>query len=100
MILMERAQTVRAKLLQIGPRGRWRVQRLYGFSRSRAVERLIRAAPDPESPSKERNDLRVLESMYGMARQQDDIVTDCAVNYFRARAMADADHPDFHGEWI
>jgi len=38
--------------------------------------------------------------MYGMVRQQDDVVTDCAVNYFRVRALKDADHPDFHGEWI
>jgi hypothetical protein len=41
MIFMERAQ-----------QGWWRVQALYGFSRARAVERLVRAAPDPASPSK------------------------------------------------
>jgi hypothetical protein len=38
--------------------------------------------------------------MYGMARRQQQIVTGCAVNYFRARALKDANHPDFRGEWI
>ena len=52
------------------------------------------------SPSKERRDLHVLESMYGKARHHDHVVVGCAVTYFRAQALRDANHPDFLGEWI
>jgi len=38
--------------------------------------------------------------MYGKARQHNDIVTSCAVTYFRTQALRDARHPDFLGEWI
>jgi len=77
-----------------------RVQRLYAFCRARAIERLVLAAQDPASLSKHRRDLRVLESMYCKARQHHDIVVDCAVTYFRAQALKDANHPDFLGEWL
>ncbi len=77
-----------------------RVQRLYAFCRARAIDRLVLAAQEPAHVRKWRRQLHVLESMYGKARQHGDIVTGCAVTYFRAQALQDADHPDFLGEWI
>jgi hypothetical protein len=78
-----------------------RFQRLYGFCRARAIERIMRVDErDLTGGTKERRDLRVLESMYGKARQQQDILVSCAITYFRAQAMRDAHHPDFLGEWI
>ena len=75
------------------------MQTLYAFCRARAIERLV-LTPDSANLSKQRRELRVLESMYCKARQHGDIVTNCAVTYFRTQALKDADHPDFQGEWI
>jgi hypothetical protein len=77
-----------------------RVQRLYAFCRARAIERLVLASEDAASIRKQRRELHVLESMYGKARQHGDIVIGCAVTYFRAQALKDANHPDFVGDWI
>ena len=99
MILMEKVQTIRTTQRSVEPQDWSRVQKLYGFCRARAIERLVLAEHDPASPGKERRDLRVLESMYGKARHND-IVTSCAVTYFRAQALKDAHHHDFLGEWI
>ena len=74
-----------------------RVQRLYSFCRARAVERIIWAE---RNPIRQRRDLATLETMYGKARQHNDIVTSCAVTYFRTQALRDARHPEFLGEWI
>ena len=67
---------------------------------ARAIDRLVLAAQEPAHVRKQRRQLHVLESMYCKARQHGDIVTGCAVTYFRAQALQDADHPDFLGEWI
>ena len=77
-----------------------RFQTLYAFCRARSIERLVIAAQDSAKVHKQRRELHVLESMYGKARQHGGIVTGCAVTYFRAQALKDADHPDFLGEWI
>ena len=100
MILMEHSQTVRTTHRPVEPQDWWRVQRVYRFCQARAIERLVLAEPDPANPNRERRDLRVLESMYGKARQHHDVLTGCAVTYFRARSLKDAHHPDFLGEWI
>jgi hypothetical protein len=100
MIFMEHAQALNSTHRPVEPQDWWRVQRLYRFCRARAIERLVLADHDPTSPSKERRDLRVLESMYGKARQHNDVVTGCAVSYFRVQALKDAHHRDFLGEWI
>jgi hypothetical protein len=77
-----------------------RVQRLYAFCRARAIERVVVASEDTIGMRKQRRELHVLESMYGKARQHGDVVIGCAVTYFRAQALKDANHPDFLGEWI
>lgn len=77
-----------------------RVQTLYTFCRARSIERLVLAAQDLAGVRKQRRELHVLESMYCKARQHGDIVTGCAVTYFRSQALKDADHPDFQGEWL
>ena len=57
-------------------------------------------AEDSANVRKQRRELHVLESMYCKARQHGDIVTSCAVTYFRTQALKDAHHPDFLGDWI
>jgi hypothetical protein len=101
MIPLEPAQAVPTSRRSAAPQDWSRVQRLYAFCRLRAIDRLALAQEHhPEDTSRERRELRVLETMYGKARHHDDIVTSCAVTYFRAQAMKDAHHPDFIGEWI
>jgi hypothetical protein len=82
-----------------------RVQRLYVFCRARAIDR--NAASDrgdrPVTSLAQFRDLHTLETMYAKARasrEGDDVVTSCAVTYFRMTALRDADHPDFLREWI
>jgi hypothetical protein len=101
MSLMEREQSNDSGH-RVEPFSDWtRFQRLYGFCRARAIERIILVDKgDVAGWTKGRRDLRVLESMYTKARQQQGIVIGCAVTYFRAQAMRDAQHPDFLGEWI
>jgi hypothetical protein len=77
-----------------------RVQTLYAFCRARCIERLVIAAEDSTKIRKRRRELHVLESMYCKARQHGDIVTSCAVTYFRTQALQYADHPDFQGDWL
>ena len=74
-----------------------RIQTLYAFCRVRAIERIIKAGANSVS---QRRDLATLEIMYAQARKQDDVLTGCAVSYFRTQAFRDARHPDFLGEWI
>ena len=101
MTLREHAQTVHSQRHAVEPQEWWRVQRLYEFCRARAIDRLVVAEQHLASPSKERRELHVLESMYGKARHHNDnIVIACAVTYFRAQALRDAHHSDFLGEWI
>jgi len=100
MTSADRSGTVRTAQGPVEDQTWGRVQTLYAFCRARSIERLVSAADDSVSVRKQRRELHVLESMYCKARQHGDIVTNCAVTYFRAQALKDADHPDFRGEWI
>ena len=100
MTSADRSGTVRTARGPVEDQPWRRVQTLYVFCRARAIERLVLAAQDPVTVRKQRRELHVLESMYCKARQHGDIVTGCAVTYFRAQALKDANHPDFLGEWI
>jgi hypothetical protein len=77
-----------------------RVEQLYGFVRARAQERLEEAARvDEDGLPAVSTVLRTLESMYALGRSSDAMAS-CAITYFRVRAMRDAHHPDFLGEWL
>ena len=78
-----------------------RVEQLYTFARNRAHERLDEATclRDDSGIASARTALRTLESMYALA-QGNDATASCAITYFRVRAMRDAQHPDFLGEWL
>lgn len=97
MNLTERARPAPSRRREIEIRDWNRVQRLYAFCRCRAIERIIAA---PDDSARQRRDLAILETMYGKARQHNDIVINCAASYFRTQAMRAAHHPDFLGEWI
>ena len=100
MTSADRPETLRSAQGPIEAQAWGRVQSLYAFCRARSIDRLVLAAQDSAKVRKLRRELHVLESMYCKARQHGDIVTGCAVTYFRAQALQDADHPDFLGEWI
>ena len=100
MTSADRSGTVRTTRGPVEDQTWGRVQTLYAFCRARAIEKLVHAAQDPANVRRQRRELHVLESMYCKARQHGDIVTGCAVTYFRSQALKDADHPDFRGEWI
>ena len=95
------AHAVPARRRTSQPRVDWaRVEQLYEFVRTRAEERLALAERhDADRVSKERAALRTLESMYALGRRSEDMAS-CAITYFRVRAMRDAQHPDFLGEWL
>lgn len=79
------------------------IDRLFHFARERAEERTSRAeaVADQETAGLERLALHVMRTLYRQAKQQQErILVGCAVNYFRARALRDAHHPDFLGTWI
>ena len=78
-----------------------RVEQLYAFACARAQERLDEATrlQEAEQVRTTRAALRTLESMYTLARRSDATAA-CAITYFRVRAMRDAHHPDFLGEWL
>jgi len=78
-----------------------RVEQLYAFARTRAQERLDEATrlEDHDQAQSARAEVRTLESMYALARRGD-AAASCAITYFRVRAMRDAQHPDFLGEWL
>jgi hypothetical protein len=100
MTSADRSGTVRTAQGPVVAHEWGRVQTLYAFCRARSIERLVLAAQDSAEVRKQRRELHVLESMYCKARQHGDIVTGCAVTYFRTQALKDADHPDFLGDWI
>jgi hypothetical protein len=79
-----------------------RVDALYAFTRRRAVERVHAAERQhADGPTRAaRHELMVIETLYAEARHHDHVVTGCAVLYLRARALRDAQHADFSGEWI
>jgi len=79
-----------------------RVERLHSFVRARALERSRDALRhhDLAVLSNERRTMHAVEAMYAQARQRQGVVAACAITFFRARAMRDAQHPDFLGEWL
>jgi hypothetical protein len=82
---------------------RWdRVERLYAFCRARAQERIEHAEQHRAAwkAVEEHRELEVVEAMYAQAVSRGDIVLACAVTYLRTKAMRDADHPAFLGEWL
>ena len=100
MTSADRSETVRTTQGPVESQEWGRVQTLYAFCRARSIERLVHAAQNSAKVRKHRRELHVLESMYCKARQHGDIVIGCAVTYFRAQALKDANHPDFLGDWI
>ena len=80
-----------------------RVEGLFMFCQARASDRLHEAERqhEREPVCKARHDLGILEAMHAQANKHHNaVVLACAVTYFRAQAMRDAQHPDFLGEWI
>jgi hypothetical protein len=97
-----------ARLLRLSRRARsnridWdRVEQLYTFVRARAVDRLYEAEErhDPVAVRTECQHVHAVDAMFAQARRGHDLVAACAVTFFRARAMRDAHHPEFLGDWI
>jgi hypothetical protein len=79
-----------------------RVERLYSFVRARAVDRLHEAETcnDLAAEDNRCRDIQAIDAMFTQARQGNRVVAVCAITFFRARAMRDADHPEFLGEWL
>ena len=79
-----------------------RVERLYSFARARAFERLHEAEHYGEVVVRRehRQSILAMDAMFAQAQHGDPVVASCAITYFRARAMRDANHPDFLGEWL
>jgi hypothetical protein len=79
-----------------------RVEKLYSFVRARVLERLREAerGHDVAALGSERDSLHAIEQMCARAREGQGVVAACAIIFFRARAMRDADHADFLGEWL
>jgi hypothetical protein len=79
-----------------------RAERLYSFVRERAVERLREAEQrrDAAAMRAERQNVHAIDAMFTQARRRRGVVAACAITFFRARAMRDAQHPDFLGEWL
>ena len=86
-----------------GTRVDWdRVERLYSFVRARALERLQQAeqSGDGSAWGQQRESIHALDAMFTQAQRRRGVVAACAITFFRARAMRDAQHPEFLGEWI
>jgi len=88
-----------------GPASGWdwdRVGALYAFVRARAFERLHADewSGDAESRRERRQGILVIDAMFLAAQDGDPVVAACAITFFRARAMRDANHPEFLGEWL
>ena len=79
-----------------------RVERLHSFVRTRALERLREAelARDVAALREHRQSVCAIDAMFAQAQHGHRVVASCAVMFFRARAMRDAQHPDFLGEWL
>jgi len=88
-----------------GPPSGWdwdRVEALYAFVRARAFERLHEDewSGDVEAHGEHRQGILVIDDMCIQAQDGDPVVASCAITFFRALAMRDANHPDFLGEWL
>jgi hypothetical protein len=79
-----------------------RVECLYSFVRDRSLEHLRSAleARDDAALRAERQNVHAIDAMFAQARQGHTVVVGCAISFFRARAMRDAQHPEFLGEWL
>jgi hypothetical protein len=79
-----------------------RVERLYSFVRARSSERLRAAEQGRDLPAVlgERQSIQAVDTMFTQARRGEGVVAACAITFFRARAMRDAHHPEFLGEWL
>jgi hypothetical protein len=79
-----------------------RVERLHAFVRARAVERFHGAelSGDVVARLEHGRSVRTIEVMLDQARQGHRVLVECAITYFRAQAMRDAQHPEFLGEWL
>ena len=79
-----------------------RAERLHSFVKERALERLAEAEDrrDPSALRAERQQVHAIEAIFTQACQRRGVVAACAIVFFRARAMRDAQHPDFLGEWL
>jgi hypothetical protein len=79
-----------------------RVERVYSFVRARSSERARAAEQCHDLPAllNERQCVQAVDAMYTQARRGEGVVAACAITYFRARAMRDAHHPEFLGEWL
>ena len=79
-----------------------RVERLHAFVIARAVERFHEAelTGDVVARLEHARSVRTIEVMLDQARGGHRVLVECAITYFRARAMLDAQHPDFLGEWL
>ena len=79
-----------------------RVERLHSFVEERALERLAEAEQrqDPVTLRTERQRVHAIEAILTQAHRRRGVVAACAITFFRARAMRDAQHPDFLGEWL
>ena len=79
-----------------------RVERLHSFVLERALERLdaARLRHDREAEADQRSNVHAIEAMFAQARRRSGMVAACAITFFRGRAMRDAHHPDFLGEWL
>lgn len=79
-----------------------RVEGLHAFVRDRTTERLREAEHlgDLTVALSERANLHAIDAMFEQARQRHGVVAACAITFFRARAMRDAHHAEFLGEWL
>ena len=79
-----------------------RAERLHSFVKERALERLAEAEQrhDLTALRAERQQVNAIEAIFTQARRRRGVVAACAITFFRARAMRDAQHPDFLGEWL
>jgi hypothetical protein len=79
-----------------------RVERLHSFVKARAVERLGDAEKrqDRDAFEAERQNVHAIDAIFTQARRRRGVVAACAITFFRARAMRDAHHADFLGEWL
>jgi hypothetical protein len=78
-----------------------RVERLHSFVKERALVRQREAERqcDDRAQREERRNADAIDAMLAQARRGH-LLAACAITFFRARAMRDAHHPEFLGEWL
>ena len=75
---------------------------LYSFARARAFERLHEAEQSGDVAARRvhRQSILAIDAILTQAGHGDPVLVSCAIKFFRARAMRDANHPEFLGEWL